>query len=105
MHYPVDLKLFNILLKCLEVWIKLKIYLTGEVIHTCENNFSLNFSLLKLDLTESQTSVRLTLINLFLISVEQKDSLKTERGPTSTDPERLPISDTKSQRRTCHVSC
>ena len=49
--------------------------------------------------------MRLTLINLFLISVEQKDSFKTERGPTSTDPERLPISDTKSQRPTCHVSC
>ena len=33
-----------------------------------------------------------------LISVEQKDALKTERGPTSTDPERLLISDTESQR-------
>ena len=40
-----------------------------------------------------------------LISVEQKDALKTERGPTSTDPERLLISDTESQRPAGHLSC
>ena len=54
--------------------------------------------------TDSQTSIRLTLINLFLILVEQKDTLQTKRGPASTDPKRLLISDTKSQRRTCHVA-
>lgn len=43
MHYPVDMKLSTFFSN---VWISLKIYLTGEIIPSCENNFVLNFYLL-----------------------------------------------------------